>query len=441
MCWSCAQRGVRLSRIYHCKYAAVLVSISQHMSIPIRDPLGHDACTSLLRDRFNQLYPSDATLPFFHVRVPLRLAPLGAHSDHQGGTVTGFAIDRSIHLFGQLVHAPTISISSMNFEKQGGIEFDSIPPCTPGDWCNYARGAVSALQNTFGKLTTGFRGVVYGEMPIGGLSSSAAVTLAYLTALQHVNHLELSPLDRIMHVRAVENGYLGLHNGILDQSVIVSSKKGALTVIDCSKHRISTVEQKTSQVPWEIMVVYSGLSRQLTSTPFNQRVAECREAARELLLLLGRAPSESPRLGDITQEEFASLKGKLTAVSFKRAQHFFSEAARVQEGIRLWEAGDMRAFGALVKQSGNSSIVNYESGSPALISLYEILSEISGVHGTRFCGGGFQGCCLALIDPTKRHEVIEQLHQQYAARHPEVLGEYSVHLCATSESIALEVVP
>jgi galactokinase/galacturonokinase len=311
----------------------------------------------------------------------------------------------------------------------------------PGDWCNYARGAVSALQATFGRLSSGFRGVVFGEMPIGGLSSSAAVTLAYLTALQHVNHLELSPLDRIMHVRAVENGYLRLHNGILDQSVIVSSVKKSLTVIDCSKHQITSVQQNSSQDPWEIMVVYSGLSRQLTATPFNQRVAECREAARELLALVGRSSGELSRLGDLTQEEFLAHKCKLSPVSQKRANHFFSEAARVKEGVQLWQEGDIHRFGALVTQSGNSSIVNYESGSPALISLYEILSETSGVYGTRFCGGGFQGCCLALIDPRRRGSVVEQLHQRYAERHPEVSHNYSIHLCSTADSISLEVVP
>jgi galactokinase len=244
-----------------------------------------------------------------------------------------------------------------------------------------------------------------------------------------------------MHVRAVENGYLGLHNGILDQSVIVSSVKKALTVIDCSKHQIALVQQKASQDPWEVMVVYSGLSRQLTSTPFNQRVAECREAARDLLMLVGQSSGEMPRLGELSQEDFATHEDKLSPVSRKRARHFFSEAARVREGVKLWEAGDMQRFGALVTQSGNSSIVNYESGSPALISLYEILSEMSGVYGTRFCGGGFQGCCLALIDSRKRDSVVEQLHQRYVARHPEVRDKYSIHLCSTSESISVEVIP
>jgi galacturonokinase len=411
------------------------------MTIPIKEPSARETCIDLLRDRYAALYPSDPTLPYFLVRVPLRLAPLGAHSDHQGGTVTGFTIDRFIHLFGQLVHSPEISVASMNFDRQSSVLFESIPPSIPGDWCNYARGAVSALQTSFGKLSNGFRGVVFGEMPIGGLSSSAAVTLAYLAALEHVNHIKLTPLERIMHVRAVENGYLGLHNGILDQSVIVSSVEGALTVIDCSKHSIASVAQRQSQVPWEILVVYSGLSRQLTATPFNQRVAECREAARELLDLLGRTPSDVPRLGEVTYDEYRRLEDKLSAVSRKRARHFFSEAARVKEGVQLWEAGDMQRFGELVTQSGNSSIVNYESGSPALISLYEILSGISGVYGTRFCGGGFQGCSLALIDPRKRYAVVEQLHEQYAARHPEVIPEYSVHLCSTSNSISLEVIP
>jgi galactokinase len=260
-------------------------------------------------------------------------------------------------------------------------------------------------------------------MPIGGLSSSAAVTISYLRALEHVNGFSSSPLETIMLVRAVENGYLGLHSGILDQSVILSSKQDSLTVIDCSSHTISTVSGAEEREPWQILVVYSGLSRQLTATPFNQRVAECHEAAAELLKLAGSSPSEKPLLGDVEEEVYDHYARQLPPHLRRRATHFFSERARVRRGVEAWKQGDLRAFGELVTSSGESSILNYESGSPALIALYEILAKTSGVYGTRFCGGGFQGCCLALIDPRKRGAIADELHARYAERHPELTNE------------------
>jgi galactokinase/galacturonokinase len=125
-------------------------------------------------------------------------------------------------------------------------------------------------------------------------------------------------------------------------------------------------------------------------------------------------------------------------VSQKRARHFFSEAARVRRGVELWRDGDMENFGRLVTESGNSSIVNYESGSPALISLYEILAQIGGVYGTRFCGGGFQGCCLAIIDPRKREAIAQELHAQYCKRHPELEPHYSSHFCHSVDTVSVE---
>jgi galactokinase len=374
----------------------------------------------------------------FRITVPLRICPLGAHSDHQGGTVTGLTIDRSIQLLAQPLDRPEASLSSVNFGDERVVEFASIQPKTPGDWGNYLRGAVEALSRTHAGLDRGFRGVVHGEMPIGGLSSSAAVTIAYLTALSRVNGITLSTLETINLVRAVENGYLGLNNGILDQSVILSAKQGDLTCIDCTSHTITSRAQSSTAAPWEVLIVYSGLSRQLTATPFNQRVAECHQAARELLLMARRDAPEKPLLGDIDTELFEELRAKLPDNLRRRATHFYTERARVLKGMELWSQGDIEAFGELITKSGESSIVNYESGSPALIALYEILANIPGVYGTRFCGGGFQGCCLALIDPRKRESIADSLHSAYNSRHPELMKDYSLHFCQSNGTVSIE---
>jgi galacturonokinase len=410
------------------------------MNIPIEIPGSACERTALLTRQFEATFGVDSRKPYFLVSVPLRICPLGAHSDHQGGTVTGLTIDRSVQLLGRATESPELHIFSANFSELRHVSFDSIPEKVNGDWGNYARGMVRALREAESFVSRGFNGVIHGAMPIGGLSSSAAVSIAYAKALEHVNHLSLSPLETILLVRATENGYLGLHNGILDQSVIVSSRPNALTCIDCRSHEISTLAQERSPQPWEILVVYSGLSRQLTGTPFNQRVAECHEAARQLLSLAGRPIPEKPLLGDVGAETFFEYQNQLPETLQRRARHFFTEAARVHEGMKVWPTGDMEKFGRLVTASGESSIVNFESGSPALIALYEILAGISGVYGTRFCGGGFQGCCLAIIDPRQRESIAEKLHAAYMAIHPELEGAYSIHFCNSSDSVSVEVV-
>lgn len=410
------------------------------MVIPIDRTAPPESTTRMLRDRFCATFGESSDQPLFLISVPLRVCPLGAHSDHQGGIVTGFTIDRSVQLLARGIDAPEVSVVSANFNEARTIDLTNIPPKTAGDWGNYVRGAAQALTAKEGELYRGFQGVLHGSMPIGGLSSSAAVTIAYVKALQQVNGLSSSHLETIMLVRAVENGYLGLHNGILDQSVIVSGKRGALTCIDCTAHSITSLDQGASTTPWEILVVYSGLSRQLTATPFNQRVEECHQAARNLLTLAKLPAPEKPLLGEVDLEIFERYGSKLADNVRRRATHFYTERARVLSGMKLWSAGDIEGFGKLVTASGASSIHNYESGSPALISLYEILADIPGVYGTRFCGGGFQGCCLALIDPRKRDAIAEALHAGYTSRHPELIQDYSLHFCNSTDSVSLEVI-
>lgn len=409
------------------------------MTVPIQVAESSGIVIERLKRRYKSVFEYDERRQWLVVQVPLRVCPLGAHSDHQAGTVTGLTIDRSVWLVGQAHDRAEVTIFSEIFGQSCRVEFENIPDKTTGDWGNYARGAIHALRRAEAFVSRGFNAVVCGEMPVGGLSSSAAVTIAYLKALEQVNNLSLSRLETILLVRATENGYLGLHNGIMDQSVILSGRKNELTCINCASHEISNVAQERAVEPWEILVVYSGLTRQLTGTPFNQRVAECHEAARALLAAAGLPISEKPLLGEIDPKVFSDYEKKLPEVLGKRARHFFTEAARVRQGVELWASGDIAGFGALITQSGKSSIVNFESGSPALISLYDILASLSGVYGSRFCGGGFQGCCFALIDPRKRDEIAEALHRAYVDKHPELQDSYSIHFCQSSDSVSVRV--
>ena len=408
------------------------------MTVPVRDIESSANLVERLKLRYTEIFGHDERRPWLVARVPLRVSPLGAHSDHQGGTVTGLTIDRSVWLVGQASDRAELAIHSEMFGETRRVDFENIPEKITGDWGNYARGALQALRRAESFVSRGFNGVLYGEMPVGGLSSSAAVTIAYLKALECVNNLSLSRLETILLVRATENGYLGLHNGIMDQSVILSGRRNELTCIDCSSHEISNISQERVGEPWEILVVYSGLTRQLTGTPFNQRVVECHEAARALRAAAGLPMLDKPLLGEIEPNVFFEYEKRLPDVLARRARHFFTEAARVRQGIEFWASGDMARFGALVTQSGHSSITNFESGSPALISLYEILVNIPGVYGGRFCGGGFQGCCVALIDSKKRCEITEALHRAYGDKHPELRSAYSIHLCQSSDSVSVE---
>lgn len=351
------------------------------------------------------------------VRAPYRICPLGAHIDHQLGPVTAMAIDRAAYLAFAPSGSTEVRLVSQQYEGEGCFSIDDIPECQPGSWMNYAHGAIQALQSSH-DLKQGIVGVTTGEINEGGLSSSAAVGIAYLMAVESVNDLAVSSEENIELDRLIENGYLGLRNGILDQSAIILSRDRHLTVIDCRTVSHRLVHQSDRMPPYSILVAYSGVKDALTSTGYNNRVDECEAAARILLEAAGR-PGEQPLLGNITPDEYVSYGQKLPGDPAKRAKHFFSESARVHAGVEAWSEGNLEEFGRLISESGLSSIENYESGSEPLIDLYNILIETDGVYGARFSGGGFRGCSIALVDPAKAETAADHIVAAYAARQPE----------------------
>ncbi len=362
------------------------------------------------------------------VKAPLRISPLGAHIDHQLGLVTGMTIDQAV----LMAFAPNakrrVEIESLNFERPVAFELDKVSPYQKGDWGNYIRGAALALQQRH-QLERGLVGVVGGDMPIGGLSSSAAVTIAYLLALETVNQLSVLPEENISLVRFTENQYIGLNNGILDQSVILFSRPEHLTLIDPQSVKIENIPSGVKRDDFDVLVVYSGVTHVLVGTDYNNRVAECQEAAQLLLNYAGEAAKDNPRLRHVAPQLFDTEGHRLPFPLKKRAAHYFGEMQRVSEGVSAWQKGDLLRFGELMNESGESSIKYYESGSPQLITLYEILRDTPGVYGARFSGAGFRGSCIALIDPSARASIAEAVHRRYPATHPHEAGIYSIHFC------------
>ena len=386
-----------------------------------------DACVDALRSHYGPA-PADVSL----VRSPYRICPIGAHIDHQLGCVSGMPIDRAVSLAFAPGRGSTIRFRSLDFPGEVALSLDEVPPRIEGDWGNYPRGAVKAFQQSH-PLRRGLDGVISGTMPIGGLSSSSAVGVACLMALMSVNGLSLNHDELIALDQYVENVYLGLNNGILDQSIILGGRKDSLLHVDCLTGGRRPLQPGQRMPPWEILIVHSGVTQALVGTGYNRRVAECEEAAKRLLDLAGDRRLDAPKLRHVPGPVFDTYGERLPEPLRRRAAHFFSENQRVEAGATAWLAGDIIRFGALMNDSGQSSIDNYECGSPPLIALYRILREARGVFGTRFSGAGFRGACLALIDPARREEIGDQIRRLYDERCPEYRERLSIHSCGTDD--------
>ena len=368
------------------------------------------------------------------VRSPLRICPLGAHSDHQGGRVTGMTLNASV----DMIYSPTedgyVRVESMDFPDKELFHISHESEYIPGFWGNYIRGAVMSLQQDF-VLKKGFNAIVSGKLPIGGLSSSAAVTTAYLMALCDVNDLEVTKLDLIQYSHWVETKFIGLKNGILDQSANILSMDNQLMVMDCKTNEYNMVQKGKEMPEFEVVVVYSGISKDLISTDFNNRVDEIRVAGWLLQDLgnLDRTSLQGVQLRDIPVEVYEEYKEELPERFRKRAAHFFTEQARVQEGEKAWAEGDIETFGRLMFESGESSFYQYESGIPEMKSIYYILRECKGVYGARPSGAGYRGAVIGLIDPAYKEEIKAKIDEIYPVRHPEYKDSYAVNFCKTAD--------
>ncbi len=358
---------------------------------------------------------------------PYRICPLGAHIDHQLGCVTAMALDRGTWLGFAAVDRRGVELRSLDFDGEVAIDFDAVPERPVGNWGDYARGAIAALQHHH-RIQRGLVGITAGRMAEGGLSSSASVSVAYLLALEHVNRFSVPAAENIALVQRIENDYLGLRIGILDQSAILLSRGGYLTLIDCADLRHESIAPGTLMPSFKILIASSGLRKSLVGTAYNQRVAECAEAARTLLAAAGH-PSDRPVLRSVSAEQYHMHRDRLSGPPALRAAHFFTEMDRVQRGVDAWRRGDLEEFGRQITQSGASSINQYECGAPPLVDLYHLLIETEGVYGARFSGAGFRGCCLALVAAEHAEEARQYVLGQYGKKHPALAEQAWTILC------------
>uniref|UniRef100_A0A6N2KIH8 phospholipase A2 n=1 Tax=Salix viminalis TaxID=40686 RepID=A0A6N2KIH8_SALVM len=307
---------------------------------------------------------------------PYRICPLGAHIDHQGGTVSAMTINKGI-LLGFIPSDDTeVILRSGQFNGEVRFSVDEVQQPKPirkkgephatdspklqetGNWGNFARGAVYALQSR-------------------GISLTRVLTVQALALL----------------LLLIENEYLGLKNGILDQSAILLSSHGFLTHMNCKTKAHKLIpspklngEQSDFQKSYKILLAFSGLKNALTNSPgYNLRVVECHEAAGILLNASGNDKLE-PRL-------------------------------------QAWASGNLKEFGKLISASGLSSIQNYECGCEPLKQLYEILLKAPGVYGARFSGAGFRGCCLAFVDANLAEEAVTFVTEEYRKVQPKLASQ------------------
>lgn len=320
------------------------------------------------------------------VRAPGRVVLLGAHVDYNEGWVLPAAIDRAVYVAAAPLKGDKVTLYAREFNQQESFNLHQLSrQSRPADsWLRYPLGLAWSLRQS-GHPLRGMEAVIASDVPMAaGVSSSAALEMALLMAWERLGDFHLEGLERAAVGRRAENEYLGVRSGIMDQFASVQGVRDHMILLDCR-----SLDYELIPVPagTAVIVVDSGVRRQLATIDYNARPRECRQAVD----ILSRYLPEVHALRDVSQEAFATHAHRLPSLLRRRAKHVIEECARVLAGAEALRQADLLTFGHLICQSQVSSRDNYENSTPELDLLATTAWQVPGCYGARFAGGGFGG--------------------------------------------------
>lgn len=352
---------------------------------------------------FKKRHGRDADLA---ILAPGRVNLIGEHMDYNDGLVLPMAINRSIALIAgkREEGSDGLRVFSADLDQEVSIDYAVADPAAASGWAAYLVGVVALCQK-LGMQPAAMDVVLVSNLPHGaGLSSSAALEVAFATLLETACRSPMDPWQKIRLCQQAENDYAGMPCGIMDQATVVLAKAGHLLLLDCDT-------LVTRDVPFDdpnvsVLIIDSRVKHQLVDSPFAQRRQQCEDAA----AILGK------RLRALTMHELDARREELDAVNFRRARHVVGEITRTADAVDAIAARNWELAGELMTASHASLRDDFEvscSEVDALVNTCEALGMKAGVYGARITGGGFGGCVVALVETNQVAEIEAAISAAY----------------------------
>lgn len=377
--------------------------------------------------------------------APGRVNLIGEHTDYNDGFVLPLAVDRVSSFAGRMRGDKVIRLWSAHFQEYAQFSLEGLPetfdqqrPTLPG-WARYILGVATELIRA-GISLKGFDAVVDGDVPIGGgMSSSAALEIAtsYACALFSdgaftigADGATLAPLQVAALCQRAEHIASGLRSGILDQAASCLGQPGQAVLLDCRSLEYRYLPFNAPEL--SLMVIDTGVRRELATSAYNERRRQCEEAVQILRdQILQHEPDnkqahEIKALRDITQEEFDRFQHTLPEILRKRAGYVIAEDMRVFQVAKMLEQHEFEAVGTILWQGHAGLRDEYEVSCEELDVLVDIAHSVPGVLGARMMGGGFGGCTVNIV----RTEAVDALRQAVEQQYPARTGRQpSIDIC------------
>ncbi len=324
--------------------------------------------------------------PALVVRAPGRVNLIGEHTDYNDGFVLPLAINRAIWLALRPRADEYVFVESVDFGEYVEFSLNEMIRGRHAPWAEYIKGMAWALTE-HGYPLRGWEGIVAGDVPIGaGLSSSAAIEMATARAFTALAGLEWDAAAMAKIGQKTENHWMGVNSGIMDQMISAGAEAGSALLIDC---RWLTLTPAPLPPATAVVILDTATRRELTHSGYNERRAQCEAAA---------AHFGARALRDVTLSQFIAGSAGLDVLPLKRARHVISENARTLQAAAAMRAGDAAELGRLMNDSHISMRDDFEITISQIDTMVEIAQAQPGCYGARMTGGGFGGCCVALVE-------------------------------------------
>ncbi len=367
--------------------------------------------------------------PDILTRAPGRVNLIGEHTDYNAGFVLPATVDFDVVMSARARDDNKLLLYSIDYDQSAETDYARLHEDRHFLWVKYVAGVADQLLRR-GYALRGAEIAFSGDVPRGsGLSSSAAVEMAAVTAFCEMNHLDIAPVERVKIAQKAENEFVGVPCGIMDQFISGLGAADSALFIDCRSYDYRHVPLDLSDT--KIVICDSQKKRSLAASAYAQRCKECAEGVRRLSELLGR-PIEALR--EVEAGEFANVEDQIPSPIRERCRHVITENDRVLQAIDALELNKLEVFGELMNASHASLRDDYEVSCEELNTICEAGNQVEGELGSRMTGAGFGGCTVHLVKTDAVEDFRNALTRQYYA--PRDL-EPTIYVCASSPGAGL----
>jgi galactokinase len=347
--------------------------------------------------------------PRWIAAAPGRVNVIGEHTDYNDGFVLPMAIERYAIMAADAAAVPgKVSIYDAHFKESTTIDITVPVTKSQPKWSNYIRGVLAGFQNR-GVAIPALDVAFMSTVPLGGgLSSSAALEVCTATLLEAATGQAMDPVEKALLAQKAEHDFAGVPCGIMDQFISALGREGHLLLLDCRTRQTELVPMSDPSV--ELLVINTNVKHELSGGEYAERRAQCEEAAARLGV---------PSLRDVTLDQLEKNKGKLSELVYCRARHVIGEIERTTRAAQGVRNSNWAAVGQLMYASHYALKDDYQVSCAELDAVVEIAEDIGskgGVYGCRMTGGGFGGCCVALVRADAAEFISRKIAADYKAR-------------------------